>query len=71
MSWKLIEGHWLHYENQVRAQWGKLSSEHFDEIGGSRDQLLEKIQQAYGVNKDEAERQVSSFQKYLEGSRFV
>ncbi len=71
MSWKLIEGNWLHYKNQVRAQWGKLTSENFDEIGGSRDRLLEKIQQAYGVDKDEAERQVSSFQKYLKGSRFV
>jgi hypothetical protein len=29
-----------------------LTSEHFDEIGGSRDQLLEKIQQAYEVDKD-------------------
>jgi uncharacterized protein YjbJ (UPF0337 family) len=71
MSWKVIEGQWLHYKNQVMAQWGKLSNDNFDSIAGSRDQLVKKIQEAYGVDGDEAERQVLSFQKYLKGSHFV
>lgn len=71
MSWKVIEEHWAHHKNQVRAQWGKLSNEDFDNIEGRREQLLEKIQEAYGVDKDEAERQVMSFQKYLRGCHLV
>jgi len=34
-------------------------------IAGRRDQLAGKIQEAYGVSKDEAEKQISDWQKLL------
>ena len=33
-----------------------------DQIAGKRDQLLGEIQEAYGVSKDEAEKQIKQFE---------
>jgi uncharacterized protein YjbJ (UPF0337 family) len=68
MDWYVIEESWLHYKSQVKAQWGKLTGSHLDTIAGNREQLLERIQEAYGVGRIEADMQVKSFQKYLKES---
>jgi uncharacterized protein YjbJ (UPF0337 family) len=46
----------------VKAQWGKLSNDHLDVISGKRIALSGKIQEAYGVSKEEAERQIKEFE---------
>jgi uncharacterized protein YjbJ (UPF0337 family) len=33
------------------------------EIGGRRDQLVGKIQETYGISRDEADRQVSDWER--------
>jgi uncharacterized protein YjbJ (UPF0337 family) len=68
MNWDVIEGNWLQYKGQVKAQWGKLTNDHLESIAGKRDQLAGKIQEAYGVGQDEAEKQIKAFQKYLKQS---
>jgi uncharacterized protein YjbJ (UPF0337 family) len=69
MEWEVIEGNWEQYSRQVKAQWSKLTNDHVTAIAGRRDRLLGQIQESYGVMKDEAERQISAFQKYLRDSR--
>lgn len=69
MNWDVIEGNWTQYKGQVKAQWGKLSNDHLDVIAGKRVQLLGQIQKSYGVAQDEAEQQITSFQKFLSESR--
>ncbi|MDY7536818.1 CsbD family protein [Undibacterium sp. RTI2.1] len=69
MNWDVIEGNWLQYKGQVKAQWGKLTNDHIDVIAGKRDQLLGQIQEAYGIDKDEADKQVKAFQKFLKEIR--
>ncbi|WP_334189179.1 CsbD family protein [Noviherbaspirillum sp.] len=68
MNWDVIEGNWLHYIGQVKAQWGKLTIDHLDAIAGNREQLAARIQEAYGVGPIEADMQIRSFQKYLKKS---
>ena len=46
----------------MKTQWGKLTDDHLDVIAGKRDQLLGKIQESYGITKDEAEKQISDWQ---------
>lgn len=69
MNWDVIEGNWTQYKGQVKAQWGKLTNDHMDIIAGKREQLAGKIQEAYGVSRDEAELQIAAFQKFLRDSR--
>jgi uncharacterized protein YjbJ (UPF0337 family) len=69
MNWDVIEGNWMQYKGHVKAQWGKLTNDHLDVIAGKRDQLEGQIQESYGIAKDEADKQITSFQKYLKDSQ--
>lgn len=63
MNWDTVAGNWKQYKGIVKEQWGKLTDDHLDMIEGQRDQLAGKIQQAYGITKDEAEEQIREFEK--------
>ncbi len=41
---------------------GKLTDDHLDVIDGRRIELAGKIQEAYGISKDEAEKQIKQFE---------
>jgi uncharacterized protein YjbJ (UPF0337 family) len=49
----------------VKEKWGKLTDDELDEISGRRDQLAGKIQQSYGITRDEADRQVQDWEARL------
>jgi uncharacterized protein YjbJ (UPF0337 family) len=57
-----IEGNWKQFKGKVKEQWGKLTDDDLDVIGGRRDQLAGKIQERHGVARDEAERQLKDFE---------
>lgn len=69
MNWDVIEASWIQYKRQVKAQWSKLSHDQIEVIAGNREQLADKIQEAYGISRDETEQQIMAFQKYLKESR--
>lgn len=63
MNWDIVEGNWKQFKGTVKSQWGKLTDDHLDVINGKRDTLAGKIQEAYGVTKDEAEEQIKRFEE--------
>lgn len=62
MNWDRIEGNWKQAKGRVKEHWGKLTDDELDQIAGRRDQLVGKIQAAYGLTKDEAEKRVNDWQ---------
>lgn len=62
MNWNIADGNWKQFKGKVNAQWGKLTDDHLDMIAGKRAELASKIQEAYGVKKDEAEKQIRHFE---------
>ena len=42
----------------MREHWGRLTDDDLDVIGGRRDMLSGRLQERYGVAKDEAEQQI-------------
>lgn len=66
MNWDIIEGNWIQFKGKVKTQWGKLTDSQLDVIAGKRTQLLGKIQEAYGVTKEEAEKQIKTFENLQE-----
>jgi uncharacterized protein YjbJ (UPF0337 family) len=62
MNWDIVEGNWKQFKGEVKSQWGKLTDDQLDVIAGKRDQLAGKLQEAYGVSKDEAEAQIKHFE---------
>jgi uncharacterized protein YjbJ (UPF0337 family) len=63
MNWDIVEGNWKHFKGNVREHWGKLTDDHLDTIAGMRDRLAGKIQEAYGITKDQAEVQIRRFEE--------
>ncbi|MGB7433928.1 MAG: CsbD family protein [Candidatus Acidiferrum sp.] len=61
MNWDQIEGKWKQYSGKVKEKWGKLTDDDLTTIAGKRDQLVGRIQERYGVAKDQAERQIDEF----------
>src|ERR1700752_99839 len=61
MNWHQVEGKWKQLKGAVKMKWGKLTGYNLDFIDGQREQLGGKIQERYGIAKEEAERQVSEW----------
>lgn len=62
MIWERIKSNWNHYRVRAKEQWSKLSEEQLHNIQGNREHLASRIQNAYGLSKDEAEKQVAGWQ---------
>jgi uncharacterized protein YjbJ (UPF0337 family) len=63
MNWDQVEGKWKQASGQVKEKWGKLTDDDLQVIRGKRDQLVGKIQERYGIAKEDAERQVEEFSR--------
>lgn len=61
MNWDRIAGNWKQFSGKAQQQWGKLTNDDLDVVEGRRVELVGKIQERYGIAKDEAERQVDSW----------
>lgn len=62
MNQDRIEGRWKQLKGKIKEQWGKLTDDDLDVIAGRRDQLLGRIQQRHGLAKDEADRQLRTWE---------
>ena len=63
MNWDIVEGNWKQFKGKVKSQWGQLSDDQLDVIAGKRIKLAGKIQESYGISKDQAEQQIKRFEK--------
>ena len=63
MNAEQVKGTWKEARGKVKEMWGKLTDDDLDVIAGKKDQLLGRVQKAYGVTKEEAEKQVNEFNK--------
>ena len=63
MNWDQIKGNWKQIKGQVKQQWGKLTDDDLDVIAGRREELLGRIQHAYGMSRDEADKQIRAWEK--------
>lgn len=48
-------------KGKVRQQWNKLTEEDLKQLGDHGEQLAGKLQQRYGIAKEDAERQAKEF----------
>ena len=63
MNWDRVEGNWKQLKGKVKQKWGRITDDELDVIAGSRDRLCGKIQEQYGISKDEAERQMEEWER--------
>jgi uncharacterized protein YjbJ (UPF0337 family) len=63
VNWDQIQGNWKQMKGEARKQWGKLTDDDIDTAAGERDKLVGRVQERYGVAKEEAERQVDEWSR--------
>ncbi|NLF64990.1 MAG: CsbD family protein [Chloroflexi bacterium] len=57
----VLKGNWNKFKGRVKEEWGDLTDDDLTQIEGSRDVLIGKIQERYGLTKLEAEQEVADF----------
>jgi len=65
MNWDQVSGKWKQLKGSVKTRWGKLTDDDLDVIAGQKDQLVGRIQERYGIRKEEAELQVNEWNTRL------
>jgi uncharacterized protein YjbJ (UPF0337 family) len=61
MNWQQVEGQWKELGAQIKSRWAKLTDDDLMSANAKKDLLVARIQQRYGILKDEAERQVDDW----------
>ena len=63
MNTDQLQGKWKQMKGTVKERWGKLTDDDIDVINGRNEQLVGKIQEKYGIAKEEAQRQVDEWMR--------
>ena len=69
MNWDQIEGKWKQLKGTARQKWAKLTDDDLEFIAGNRDQFAGRLQERYGIAKEEAEKQLDEWQKTVNDLR--
>jgi len=71
MNWDRIEGNWKQFTGKARQQWGKLTDDDWTIVAGKKDQLVGKIQERYGIKREEAQKQADEWARALKEEQKV
>jgi uncharacterized protein YjbJ (UPF0337 family) len=70
MNNDILAGNWKQFHGKMLEQWGKLTKDDLDVAAGRRDQIVGKLQERYGIVRDEAEKQLQAFEeRYKEATK--
>jgi uncharacterized protein YjbJ (UPF0337 family) len=61
MNWDQFEGNWKQFSGKLKEKFGKLTDDDLTVIAGKKDQLVGRIQERYGIKKEEAEKRLDEF----------
>ena len=56
-----FQGKWHQIKGDVRANWGKLTDDDMERIGGNSEKLVGTIQERYGHSQEDAQRDVEAW----------
>lgn len=56
-----IRGNWRQMKGAVQEHWFRLTDDDLDHIDGRLERLVRRIEERYGVSKDEAYRQITQW----------
>lgn len=61
MNKETMKGDWMKFKGKVKEKWGELTDDDLDVIEGRADQLAGALTKRYGLEKEEARKQVDAF----------
>ncbi len=63
MNEDTIKGQWKQLSGSIKQKWGKLTDDDLKVAEGNAEYLAGKVQERYGVTREEAEKQIKAFQR--------
>ena len=63
MNWDQLEGKWKQVKGSLKAKWGDLTNDDLDYINGKRENLIGRMQERYGIAKEEAQKRADEWIK--------
>jgi uncharacterized protein YjbJ (UPF0337 family) len=61
VDWNRIERDWQQFRHSAKRRWDRVSDNELRQINGKHDDLCAKIQQAYGISRQQAELQIADW----------
>jgi uncharacterized protein YjbJ (UPF0337 family) len=61
MNTEYTRGNFQRIKGRIKHQWGRLTEEEIEKVAGNVEILASKLQECYGWEREEAERQVRDF----------
>ena len=58
-----IKGQWRQLNGKLKSRWGKLTDDDLRVADGNAEYLAGKLQERYGIARDEAAKQVREFER--------
>ena len=65
MNWSTIQSRWAEYKVAAKRRWGKLSEQQLHGTRGERGYLLKRVQEAYSLSVEEAERELADWEAQM------
>ena len=69
MNNDILAGNWKQFKGALMQKWAKLTDDDLFDVSGRRDQLVGKLQERYGLLKEEAERQIQAFEEHHQAAK--
>ncbi len=63
MNTDQMSGKWKQMKGAAKQQWGKLTDDDLEVIAGKRDALIGKLQERYGMVKEDAQKKADEWLK--------
>lgn len=64
-AWDKLAGRWKQIKGDVRSRWGDLTDDEIEQIAGEREKLAGKIQERYGIAKEQVNREIDEWAERL------
>jgi uncharacterized protein YjbJ (UPF0337 family) len=65
MNWDRLEGEWKQRRGKAMHHWGRMMDDDLAAIAGKYEEFVGKLQERYGIVKEEADQQVKDFKKII------
>jgi uncharacterized protein YjbJ (UPF0337 family) len=63
MNWDRVEGQWKQRRGKAVHHWGKVMNDELAAISGKYEELVGRLQEKFGIAKDEARGQIEEYKK--------
>jgi len=69
MNWDQIEGNWKQMIGKAKQKWAKLTDSDWQMVSGKKDELIGRLQERYGYNREQAEREADAWSRDLKSDK--